>query len=459
MASPLRFSVARAQIIPLPSTVRSALSARSLPRRNFSSTAHRPSALLDIAVAGPTAILDAIHGLGIPWYAAIPCAAVLMRCTVGYYLSALPARKRAIVRTNLAPLVANNVRYQMGRKNFLLQKRLDADGGNRPVTSKNSLRMRRMVNAMVCQMTESYRFGKRYGAPIFTASSFLNFGMLIMFAEAIRVKCGHREGLLSMITSRFEGAFQSLLMKPASTNTPPALSYEEVIAERMEAAQAAADAQAELYASGAGDVLVDPKLLDPAYHFEALGHTAKTYADNLDPTMLIEGLSWAQNLALPDPQYILPFLLSCAMLPDMSRVFKAYLKALPPRHGTFGKRLPSTKSSTVSASTLTPQSKEMDRALRLLEKLRQETSANNSRARGAILSTWTIDQKFRLWMAGLFFFVGCGLPSGMLLYMIPSVVVGRLHTRWLDMKHPIPMIIQPCKRPMRVKVKKSYWNS
>lgn len=426
MVSPLRFSVARAQMIPLPSTVRSALSARSLPRRNFSSTAHRPSALVDIVIAGPTAILDAIHGLGIPWYAAIPCTAVLMRCTVGYYLSALPTRKRAIVRANLAPLVALKVRQRIKDQEAVMRefhfRAVMREFHTRAEISWSGWwgKSLRMMEAVLLQVLESHRTGKEFNAPIYTATSFVNFGMLIMFAEAIRVKCGHREGLLSMITSRFEGG------------------YEKDIAERMEAAQAAVDAQAELYVSGAGDVLVDPKLLDPAYHF------AKTCADSLDPTMLVEGLSWAQNLSLPDPLFILPFLLSFAMLPDMTRYFKAYRMPLPP--------------SRIPAPVLSRQYKEVDRALRLAEEFREETAANLSRARGAILSTWTIDQKFRLWMAGLFFFVGCGLPSGMLLYMIPSVVVGRLHTRWLDMKHPIPAIIRPCKRPIRGKVMKQYSN-
>lgn len=447
MTSVLGCGISKAHLLQLPPAIRSSIYLRTLPRRSFSSTSPRKS-LTDIVVAGPAAVLDAVHGLGIPWYTAIPVTAVLVRCTIGYYLGALPARKRAIVRTYLSPLTSNVGKVKAREAMLSYVQRMEENGR---IVPKAAMGLRFAAYQMWYNLRESHRIGKRFKAPIFTPASFVNFGMLIMFAEAIRVKCGHREGLLSMIISPFESALKSLSNDPAAKNAiEPTLSPEEVLVERMEAAQAAADAQAEIYASSAGDVLVDPKLLDPAYHFELLGQPAKTYADSLDPTMLVEGVSWAQNLALPDSTYILPLILSLTMLTGVfNRNTKSHTISTPKQ-----REISTPKSSKVTTSAA-KQTEEINIAFALADKLREENKTK-AKVRGSLTSSLTLGQKFRLWMASLFFFVGCGLPSGMLLYMIPSVVVGQLHSRWLDVKYPIPNTIQPCRRPMRIKVKKEF---
>lgn len=331
-------------------------------------------------------------------------------------------------------------------------QRNEADGR---IVPKGVMGIRSMAYQIWYNLSESHRIGKRFKAPVFSPAAFVNYGMLIMFAEAIRLKCGHREGLLSMIISPFDSALKSLSNDAASKTAEPALGPEEVLAERMEAAQAAADAQAELYASSARDVLGDPKLLDPAYHFDLLGQPAKTYADSLDPTMLFEGLSWAPNLALPDSTFILPLILSLTMLTGVFNRNSTAHTIAKPKQRQIDTPEPS-KKPTISAAAISHQTKEINIAFALADKLREESQSNNPKTRGSLTSNLSFGQKFRLWMAGFFFFVGCGLPSGMLLYMIPSVVAGKLHMRWLDVKYPIPNTIQPCRRPMRIKVKKEF---
>ncbi|KAI5359832.1 putative membrane insertase YidC/ALB3/OXA1/COX18 [Septoria linicola] len=451
MASLLGSKLSRAQFLQLPPAIRSSIYASSLSRRTFSSSAPRKSAITDIAIAGPAALLSAIHGLGVPWYAAIPATAVLVRCTIGYYLGALPARKRAIVRTYLSPLTGNSARQ---KANEAMQRSVNEDERAGRSVHALGLSIRQIAYKLWFNVAESHRIGKKFKAPLFAPASFLNFGLLIVFAEAIRVKCGHREGMLSMLVRPFESLMSNF------TNEAT-LSPEDVIAERMEAAQAAADAQAELYASGTGDVVVDAKLLDPAYHFELMDKAAKTYSDSLDPSMLVEGVSWAQNLAIPDSTFMLPAMLSATILVGVftrngpaQAVVKPKQRKIETPVDVSAESKNATSPPLPAQEDLSSRTKEINNAFALADKMREDSKAQ--RKTDVVFQKFTLGQKIRIWMAGLFFIVGSGLPTGLLLYMIPSIVVGQLHARWLDVKHPIPTTIQPCRRPMRIKVKKEF---
>lgn len=48
------------------------------------------------------------------------------------------------------------------------------------------------------------------------------------------------------------------------------------------------------------------------------------------------------------------------------------------------------------------------------------------------------------------------LPAAVLLYMVPSMVFTWLQGRWLDWKYPLPEVIKPCRRPVRIKVRKEF---
>ncbi|PPJ58449.1 hypothetical protein CBER1_08343 [Cercospora berteroae] len=466
MASLQGSRVTRTQFLRLPPAIRTSIFAHASPRRTFASTAPRQSTAVDIVTAVPSAILDSIHGLGLSWCYAIPVAAVLVRCSVGYFLGAKPARRAAIIRSYLRPLIVNSALQRTNKDTYKAVLEAESRG---TVVTKDDIHNRYRLQSWLNSVLEAQRIGRKFNAPLLRPSSFLNFGLLLAFSETIRIKCGHKEGLLSMMMRPLEW----LAADPKKGPPEPMLSYEEAMAQRMEQAQAAAEAQAQMFAEN--HLPLDPKLTDPAYHFELLGKASKIYAENLDPTMIVEGFSWAQNLAMPDSTFILPTLLGLTIL---SGVFKgsgqshtvakpAYRKvdakaeetpastSSPPALDTSkSPTLRSTKGASDSEQELQRdlQTRQINAAFAAAEKLRAETKQRKEV--GTLFNNWTMKERFGLFMAGAFFIMGTTIPTGILLYLLPSVMMGQVHTRWLDMKHPVPTAVEPCRRPMRIKVRR-----
>ncbi|KAF2209102.1 hypothetical protein CERZMDRAFT_100850 [Cercospora zeae-maydis SCOH1-5] len=483
--------VSRARFLQLlPPAVRSSslIHSCSLPRRTFASTPRRPFSAVELATAVPSAILDTFHALGLPWCAAIPATAVLVRCTAGYYLGALPSRKRAIIRAYLQTLVMTTAKQKT--HNEVMLKVLDAERRGKPLhrsTFGAQLRIRGLWNLF----SERVRINQKFKAPLFRASSFINFGLFLAFAETIRIKCGHSAGMLSLMLHPLQK------LGSQAPKSEPVLSYAEAMAQRMEQAQAAADAQAQHYASNC--LPVDPKLVDPAYHFDLLSKSANIYTDHLDPTMVVEGVAWFQNLTLPDSTFILPAMLSAVMISGVFwRTGPTYTVKKPESRkietGEKQEEAPSSSSSSFpsspssssssspsssssSSSSLKPtrnrtlksaqtsgllereaqrdlQTRQINAAFAVAEKLRTESKPTINPYGRSLFSNWTQVQKLGVFMAGLMFFLSTSWPAGILLYLIPNLIVGRLHTRWLDLKYPVPPVVEPCKRPMRVKVSK-----
>lgn len=466
MASLLCSRMTRAHFLQLPPAIRSAIFAHASPRRTFASTAPRQSTAVDIVTAVPSAILDSVHGLGLPWCYAIPVAAVAVRCSVGYFLGARPARRAAIIRSYLRPLIVNSALQRTNKDTYKAVLEAESRG---EVVTKDHIRSRYRLQGWLNGILETQRIGKKFNAPLLRPSSFINFGLLLAFSETIRIKCGHKEGLLSMMLRPLEW----LAADPKKGPPEPMLSYEEAMAQRMEQAQAAAEAQAQMFAEN--HLPLDPKLTDPAYHFEMLGKVSKIYAENLDPTMIVEGFSWAQNLAMPDSTFILPTLLGFTILSNVFlRNGQSHTVAKPASRKVDTKEeetpasvssppgLDTTRSTTLQSTTSAGdpeqelqrdlQTRQINAAFAAAEKLRAETKQRKEL--GTIFVNWTMKERFGLFMAGVFFFMGTTIPTGILLYLVPSVIMGQVHSRWLDMKYPVPTAVEPCRRPMRIKVRR-----
>ena len=65
----------------------------------------------------------------------------------------------------------------------------------------------------------------------------------------------------------------------------------------------------------------------------------------------------------------------------------------------------------------------------------------------------TFMQKVGLSFGFLFFLVSQQMPAGILLYFIPSLAAGWLQSQYVSWKHPISPAIQPCARPVRMKIR------
>ncbi|KAM3420952.1 hypothetical protein BST61_g4184 [Cercospora zeina] len=338
------------------------------------------------------------------------------------------------------------------------------------VLNRGAHAFRYKLSAMMNSLLVGHTIGRKFEAPLLTGSWFINYGLLLAFAEVIRIKCGHGAGLLSVLLRPVQN------LDPQAPKSEPVLSYAEAMAQRMEQAQAAADAQAQHYASN--HLPVDPKFVDPEYHFHLLSKSAQTYSDQLDPTMVVEGFAWwAQNLTVPDSTFILPALLGSVMVGGMlfQQDGRKYTIKTPESRKieTRGEETPS--SSLTSSTSLRPtnsrtptssqtigllereaqrdlQTRQINAAFAAAEKLRAESKTRIAPHDRSLFQNWTRRQRFGLCMAGLMFYLSAHWPIGILLYLIPNMIVGHLHTRWLNLKYPVPTNVEPCKRPMRIKV-------
>lgn len=434
MASPAIQGRLRSSLLRSPSFCRAAL----LQSRPFSSTPSRKLSFIDVAVAGPNAVLSGIHSLGVPWWAAIPLSAVFARGVLGYYVGSKPDRKVTMTRTYLSPLI--NAKADLIRNTTYIDEL-------RAAQESRAGRLGKSLQAMIVEFKVSRlavdQIAKPYGAPNITGRRLFNFVILIAFSETIRMKSGCREGLLSLVLRPFEwvGGFFSpeSFPKPAeSAAKDPA----EILAEKLAAQQQAAEAQqsAQGVTSRASEILsgqdVSGITQTSAAQIESLSNGAGPY---FDPSMLTEGMAWFQNLGLPDSTGALPSLLGLTML-------SAAILRPSTAHAASAKK--ATKDEDVSADPDTDEN-----ATSHAQFHKNETRI--SRFEKAFKMDFR--KRFGVWISLLFAFAAMNMPAAILLYFIPSAAIGWLQNRWLDIKYPLPQPIQKCKRPMRLKSQRDWY--
>lgn len=418
MAALLSSSVARNAILRLPPHLRVSAYQHSLSR-SFSASTPRKLSLVDIAVAPPTYLLNTLHNAGLPWYAILPTAAVLVRGVFVYYFSILPGRKAAQIQSHLMPLAAVNAIQSHNTPEKRRERRKLP-----PLFARLS---DVMGKAMALQQ-EQHRLGKAFGAPKWRWRGLLNFGMLIAMTESIRMKCAAREGLLPLVVSPFQWIGRSLrpdLYPPP----PPELSQEEKDGKLREMMEQAATMDE------SGDLQYDFTKL-PKVEAE------REYSAYFDPSLQEEGISWwCMDLTVPDPTLMLPIMLGLGVATNiLSRPTAA--AARPP--GPLAPSKPTTEPSL-----------DLDGANRKAQMTLQAPHYEPKKFLG-FLPPITNLQRIGLVLAMGFSFAALKMPAAILLYFIPSLVVGWVQNRWLDAKYPIRTPIGPCARPLRMRVRREW---
>jgi len=66
-------------------------------------------------------------------------------------------------------------------------------------------------------------------------------------------------------------------------------------------------------------------------------------------------------------------------------------------------------------------------------------------------------QRIGLCITILFWFAALKMPAAILLYFVPSLMMGWVQRVWLERKVPVLPPIMACRRPLRYRVKKE-WN-
>ena len=399
LASRATTSNARAAFLQLPSQLRQLSHQQS--SRSFSASAPRKVQLVDIVTAPPLVILNGLHGIGIPWYAAIPTAAILIRGIFGYYFSSKPSRKREQIRNNLQPLLAADIILSLAKDH----------PGRRFKDIPKLLHMQKRIS-------RAHEVGKIFGAPAVSWSTPVNFATLLATSEAVRMKCGARDGLLTTVLSPLEW----LVGKINPNSSSPTVDREaraQELAERMERVREIRLEQAQEQTLGAdGQALSgESTVSENLFHPSELPAPPRINVDSMyfDPTLQTEGFSWCTDLTACDPYHILPFATGAVMLSNI------LLNAQPfPRPNPAAQKMPAPVKF--------------------------------------FMTRYAPMQNFSMALACVFGYVLQHMPAAIVLYIFSSVITGFVQRRWLELSMPLRKPIVPCKRATRVRRKKE-WNA
>lgn len=409
----------------------------------------------------PTAFLDGVHSLGIPWCAAIPITAITVRGIFGWYLAVRPARQRREKRILLHPLANARTNAHMAQfRHHTAQMWQDKSKRPTPAAQRFIIGTR----SMWARFKETRYVGKAFGAPMFTWNNWFNFAVLIAFAEALRIKCGTREGLLSLI---FGPLVPTESTNAQATSSDPAEALADRILAATEAQKSKQDGLLSSESLPDGDALANGLNLPPL--------NTSAYADMIDPSLRVEGFAWLQDLTVPDPNWTLPGALAALMLANVflrpkvitedDRVTEIQEKL---------KRLNQSNASKSSSSEERPKMKQSRQpepvksttatndvlhAMEVAEKLRLETAEKRRKSANIvqkIISDLSPQKRMSVVFGFLFLGVAQQLPAALVLYMASAMGTAWLQARWIDVKYPMRQPIEPCRRPMRLKVKQEY---
>lgn len=417
MASTLSTRALKPSFFTLPPHLRTSAYQHTRP---FSSTPPRRLTLVDLAIAAPTTLLNTLHTAGLPWYATLPTTALLVRGLLVYYIAALPARRSARIQSHLVPLAS--------ARSFLshIKKPPPAQEAGVPKNAPPiwADKVNRQFRMFWKRWLELHMLGRAFGAPRFHPRGFVNFGVLIAVTEAIRMKCGSREGLLPLVLGPVEAIarqvdperFPALAPQPTTTTAGTA---EEQLVQRMEQARVVGED---------GVTTVDLSQLRP----EAV---PSVYSAQLDPSLQTEGLSWCIDLTVPDPTFLLPTTLMLLMMANI--VFR-------PTIDNRNKR--ATPTTTLAPKSIQDASEEAKQTLQ---------APPHQSVIDKYLPPITNFQRIGLVISMVFWAAMLKMPAAILLYFLPSLVVGWVQQRYLDWKVPVVAPIQACRRPLRLKVRKA----
>ncbi|GAB1743889.1 hypothetical protein NU219Hw_g940t1 [Hortaea werneckii] len=426
MATPLRTRALRPSLFHLPPALRVSAFQATTAQRTFSSTS-APFTLVDIAVTPPSYLLDLLHtSLGLPWYVVLPATALVVRSSLLYFLSSRDNRRTQGLRANLVPVAAARVTRQLNSPEAVQTRQ------------RTPPRLRPFFEAFKGWNTRRHEYRtlqKQFGVSPLRAGFLLNFGILIAVTEAVRMRCGSREGLLPLALHPFEKLREALFGEvPTPSPESAAASGEGAAAARGLSED---QLRAAMITDADGNVTVDFAQLQQAA--QDLPQAPTAYSASFDPSLQFEGLPWCLDLTLPDSSFILPT--SLVLIIATGIIFNNPARFLSkPRSSPAVK--PPAPTPSPSPTQQQPPTLPSTPPFRLLPRI-----TNLQRLQLSIL--------FPFWLAALQF------PAAIVLYIASSSAITNLQKLWVYRKmmgDGVGVGIQPCRRPLRLKVRKEWIN-
>ncbi|KAG9669729.1 hypothetical protein KCU99_g6444, partial [Aureobasidium melanogenum] len=377
------------------------LSARSPLRRNQHGVRqyslqtvleHGCHDLPDYVAFMPVACLESLHSTGLPWFAAIPLSAVLIRSLVIYPLFQRPLREKLVDRAQTQPLVDAHMSVV---RRMLERKTPQGSPWRKLNMAFNAWHRRGHLQATM--FDRKLHFGHRT----------MMFMTTILVSDGLRRIMGAKEGLLKFILGPLDWTVSWLFPNPPkeqtsgeTADTVPVNSSSNRLPDQALTTPTGTPTSAQDVLSAtetAQDAVAD---LAQEASTAVAGHANSVW---FDPTLLTGGFSWCPDLTASDPTLILPVIFSSTFFASIY----------------FAPRIQGTVTTTGSKS-------ESERA------------------------TPTNAQRIMMTIAMLSIVPALHMPAGLLLYFISNMVTNNLQSRWLTYTKPIYPAPTACKRPVRM---------
>ncbi|KAF1355189.1 hypothetical protein BDV97DRAFT_288913 [Delphinella strobiligena] len=333
----------------------------------------------------PATAMEALHTIGLPWWAVFPVSAVLVRSFLVYPLFQRPLRKSQAERAALQPLIDAKMGWTVRR----LVKQ--------PPTLKNGRLSKELMRIVINRKLGMSIFNHppipfRRGASFFT---------LIAMSDSIRKLSGHKEGLLKFLLGPFDWIASWAV--PKHLEPSQATGTNDIPLQHTPASRASPedgpltsfhseeiDNSAESSPWAADDATVDT--VDAAMQAPIPAPNIALDSPWFEPGLLTGGFSWCPDLTASDPTLVLPFIFTGS--------FFASIYFSPRIGGGHG-----------------------------------AGKATNM-------------QRIGMTIAVLSIFPALKMPVALLMYFIANICVSAVQTRWLAYTVPLRSVPRACKRPV-----------
>ena len=367
----------------------------------------------------PVACMEAVHSTGLPWFAAIPISAVLIRSLFIYPLFQRPLREKLVERAQVQPL--QDARMSIHRRAI-----------DRTTSRKRKNSAVRVVNMFFKSVETRHDIQRSLFDRIPVGHRFMMFLTTIWVSDSLRKLMGAKEGLLKFILGPLDWTLSWLVpsalteanpgesIKTASSNSAPNQVTSQVPLDRFQFPTGNQEVQfptdtkdfwsstgtAQGAASDTAQNAASNTAQDAASHAAEVTLTA--VADHVnsvwfDPTLVTEGFSWCPDLTASDPTMILPIVFSSTFFASIY----------------FAPRIQGTTTST-----------------------RGNEAAERPKA--------TNGQRIMMTVAMLSIIPALQMPAGLLLYFLSNMITNNFMSRWLAYTRPIHPAPTACKRPVRM---------
>jgi mitochondrial inner membrane protein COX18 len=463
MAFLLASRTARASFLRLPPHIRTSAYLQlqtQTSKRCLSATTPRRMSLTDVALSGPTLLLNTLHSTGLPWCAVLPLAAFFVRGVFLFYFSLVPSRRSAQIQANLLPV-----------SSALVQLRALTRDQDRLRKVKNPLARNLLRNWRVAwaRFSISNEMGGYFGARLtgnFVRSG-VSLGVLLGMTEAVRKMCGRKEGLLSMVLSpagMVWGGVGKVFGSGAAAAEAGKMGTAHDFAEQAGSAPSAP------FVNDGTQLLSDAAGPSP---WENFVNTLQAWAiPSFDPSLKTEGFEWCVDLTAPDPTFILPAVVSALFMSSI--LFGKKVGGKTRKTEPLGKGIrdlvalrqaqrPAPSAAIQQPTTASPNrlQEAIKDPLDPLSRLPAEAQAVLAKPPPKqvdfpILSTLSNWDRILLSCGILMFFALINLPAGAVLYLASSQILVRLQDRVVARKLPIRQPIRPCERGVRVRARREW---